>query len=300
MNYTEKIEKAKHLIDNSDYIIIGAGSGLSTAGGFVYSGENFDRYFKDFGDKYGFKDMYSGGFYPYKTQEEKWAYWSRYIFVNRYKSEKPNKVYTALFNLVKNKDYFVITTNVDHQFQIAGFDKNRLFYTQGDYGLFQCSTPCHNKTYDNKDIVLKMLKSQNFITEKNGKMEITNSSCWKMTIDNTLIPKCPICGENMEMNLRSDDRFVQDEQWHRHAELYSKFINKANGKNVVLFEVGVGFNTPAIIRFPFENFVFNQNNFYLLRLNKDYAFCPKEIENKTILFDENIEKVLNDLKTIHN
>lgn len=278
-DYKERIKEAKELIASADCVIIGAGAGLSTAGGFVYSGENFKKHFKDFGEKYGFNDMYSGGFYPYATPEERWAYWSRYVYVNRYLQTEPNKVYSALFDVVKNKDYFVITTNVDHQFQIAGFDKQRLFYTQGDYGLFQCSVPCHNKTYDNKDLILKMVKSQ-----KN------------MKIPTELVPKCPVCGKQMEMNLRADDRFVQDEGWYAHAQMYQDFIDKTNGKKVVLIEIGVGYNTPAIIKFPFERMAYFNKNTWLIRINKDYAICSDEIKNKTILFNEDTEQILKQIK----
>lgn len=277
-NYLNRIKMAKQLIADADYILIGAGAGLSTAGGFEYSGEKFNKYFKDFGDKYGFKDMYSGGFYPYATDEERWAYWSRYVYINRYLETAPNKVYTTLFNLVKNKNYFVITTNVDHQFQIAGFSKDKLFYTQGDYGLFQCSVPCHNKTYDNEEIIKRMYAEQ-----KNGK------------IPTSLIPKCPVCGKNMEMNLRSDDRFVQDEGWYEHAKLYQDFLDKLPGKKVVLLEIGVGYNTPAIIKYPFERLTYQNKDFNLIRINKDYPIVSPEIENKTICFSENTKQILNDL-----
>ena len=192
-DFQKRIDKAKKLIEKADCVIIGAGAGLSTAAGFEYSGQIFDKYFSDFKEKYGFNDMYSGGFYPFKTQEEKWAYWSRYVYLNRYKN-KDNKLYKKLLDFVQSKDYFVITTNVDHQFQLAGFDKNRLFYMQGDYGLFQCSLPCHNKTYDNEKQILNMVEKQK-----------------DMKIPASLIPKCPVCGRDMEMNLRSDERFVQDE-----------------------------------------------------------------------------------------
>jgi len=143
--YLQQIERLKHELATADSVVIGAGAGLSTSAGFVYSGERFEQYFSDFAEKYGLRDMYSGGFYPYNTQEEFWAYWSRYIFVNRY-MDAPKPVYDNLLNLVEGKDYFVITTNVDHCFQKAGFDKKRLFYTQGDYGLFQCSEPCCQET----------------------------------------------------------------------------------------------------------------------------------------------------------
>ena len=277
-NYNDRIEKAKQIIANADYILIGAGSGLSTAGGFEYSGEKFDKYFKDFGDKYGFKDMYSCGFYPYATEEERWAYWSRYVYINRYLEQTPNKAYAKLFDLVKDKEYFVITTNVDHQFQIAGFDKNKLFYTQGDYGLFQCSVPCHDKTYDNKELIEKM-----YFEQKDGK------------IPSDLIPKCPVCGRKMEMNLRADDKFVQDAGWYEHARLYQEFLDKIKDKKVVLLEIGVGYNTPAIIKYPFERMVFQNKNFNLIRINKDYPIASEEISSKTICFDEDTMQILKDL-----
>lgn len=295
MNLENRISQTKKLIDSADYILIGAGAGLSTAGGFEYGGENFEKYFSDFGKKYGFKDMYSGGFYPYKTLEEKWAYWSRYIYVNRYMNVNPNNVYKKLFELVRKKNYFVLTTNVDHQFQIAGFDKNKIFYMQGDYGLFQCEIPCHNKTYDNKELVLKMLISQNFLKKTPNGYKITDKSKWRMAIDTSLIPKCPVCGNNMTMNLRADDTFIQDEGWGKHAKLYDEFLYKAQNRKLLLMELGVGYNTPIIIKYPFEKMTYLNTKTNLIRINKDYAFCPKEIENKTILFDENISMILNKL-----
>lgn len=221
-NYFKQIECLKNVLDSSDAVIIGAGAGLSTSAGFTYSGERFDKYFSDFKNKYGFTDMYYGGFYPYKSPEEYWAYWSRYIYCNRYEPAK-STVYTDLLELTKEKDYFVITTNVDHQFQKSGFDKHRLFYTQGDYGLFQCSVPCHNKTYDNEDIIKQMLKEQ-----KN------------MRIPTDLIPYCPKCGKPMTMNLRSDNRFVEDDGWHIAAERYSNFIRRHKNMKVLFFELGIG------------------------------------------------------------
>lgn len=278
-NYNDRISKAKELLANADYVLIGAGAGLSTAGEFEYSGEKFEKYFKDFGDKYGFKDMYSGGFYPFSTEEERWAYWSRYVYINRYLEQTPNIAYSKLFDIVKDKEYFVITTNVDHQFQIAGFDKNKLFYTQGDYGLFQCSVPCHNKTYDNKELIEKMYREQ-----KDGK------------IPSNLIPKCPVCGRNMEMNLRADDKFVQDAGWYEHARLYQEFLENIKGKNVVLLEIGVGYNTPAIIKYPFERMTYQNKNFNLIRINKDYPIASEEISSKTICFDEDTMQILKDLQ----
>ena len=295
-NLNDRIKKTKALFESADYVLIGAGAGLSTAGGFEYSGENFERYFSDFGEKFGFKDMYSGGFYPYKTLEEKWAFWSRYIYVNRYMNQTANPLYKSLFELVKDKNYFVITTNVDHQFQLSGFDKNKIFYMQGDYGLFQCEVPCHNKTYDNKDLVFKMLLSQNFLEKTQNGYKITNKSMWKMQIDSNLIPKCPVCGRNMTMNLRADDTFIQDDGWEKHAKLYEDFLEKAKDKKLLLMEFGVGYNTPIIIKYPFERMTYQNENTNLIRFNKDYAICSKEISNKTILFDESIETILNKLK----
>lgn len=277
-DYESRIKHARKLLADADYVIIGAGAGLSTAAGFEYSGENFDRHFKDFSEKYGFKDMYSGGFYPYATEEERWAYWSRYVYVNRYLQTTPNELYAELFELVKDKDYFVITTNVDHQFQIAGFDKQRLFYTQGDYGLFQCSVPCHNKTYDNRELIVKMYNEQK-----------------DMKIPTELIPKCPVCGKPMEMNLRADDRFVQDDGWYEHARGYQNFIDKTKNKKVVLIEIGVGYNTPAIIKYPFEKMTYFEKKTNLIRINKDYAICSSEIKDKTILFNEQVKDILHDL-----
>ena len=214
-DYSDKIKRLKSALDESDAVIIGAGAGMSTSAGFTYSGERFDRYFSDFSEKYGFKDMYSGGFYPYPTPEEMWAYWSRYIYINRY-MDAPKPVYEALLELVKDKDYFVITTNVDHCFQKAGFDKDRLFYTQGDYGLFQCSEPCQQVTYDNEELIRGMYERQS-----------------EMKIPSELIPKCPNCGKPLTMNLRSDDRFVEDEGWHKAARRYDEF-NKTHKGRILL------------------------------------------------------------------
>lgn len=293
-NYEEKIKSARELLKDADYILIGAGAGLSTAGGFEYGGETFNKYFADFKDKYGLTDMYSGGFYPFKTEEEKWAFWSRMVYINRYKS-KANDLYLSLKELVGNKNYFIITTNVDHQFQLAGFDKDRLFYTQGDYGLFQCSVPCHDKTYDNQDLVFSMLKSQGFLKEVNGELVLNDRKNWRTKIDKSLIPKCPVCSRNMEMNLRADDRFVQDTGWYEHAKMYRDFLEKAKDKKLVLIEIGVGYNTPAIIKYPFEQMTYLDKNTHLIRINKDYAFCQEEIRDKTLLFNEDTSKILTDL-----
>ena len=276
-DYSDKIKRLKSALDEADAVIIGAGAGLSTSAGFTYSGERFDRYFSDFSEKYGFKDMYSGGFYPYPTPEEMWAYWSRYIFINRY-MDAPKPVYEALLELVKDKDYFVITTNVDHCFQKAGFDKDRLFYTQGDYGLFQCSEPCQQVTYDNEEIIRRMYAKQS-----------------GMKIPSELIPKCPNCGKPLTMNLRSDDRFVEDEGWHKAAGRYDEF-NKTHKGKLLYLELGVGYNTPVIIKYPFWQRTFDNPQATYACINFDEAVCPEQIEDKAILIEGDIGEVLEDLK----
>ena len=276
-DYSDKIKRLKNALDEADAVIIGAGAGMSTSAGFTYSGERFDRYFSDFGEKYGFNDMYSGGFYPYPTPEEMWAYWSRYIFINRY-MDAPKPVYEALLELVKDKDYFVITTNVDHCFQKAGFDKNRLFYTQGDYGLFQCSEPCQQVTYDNEEMIRGMYAKQS-----------------GMKIPSELIPKCPNCGKPLTMNLRSDDRFVEDEGWHKAAGRYDEF-NKTHKGKVLYLELGVGYNTPVIIKYPFWQRTFDNPQATYACINFDEAVCPEQIEDKAILIEGDIGKVLEDIK----
>ncbi len=269
-----QISRLKASLMNADAVIVGAGAGLSTAAGFTYSGERFEKYFSDFGEKYGFRDMYSGGFYPYRTPEEHWAYWSRYIFVNRY-MDPPKPVYKTLFDLVKDKNYFVITTNVDHCFQKAGFYKARLFYTQGDYGLFQCSEPCHNKTYDNEELVRHMVIEQK-----------------DMRIPTELIPRCPVCGKPMTMNLRADDKFVQDEGWDDACGRYGRFVNAYKNDNVLYLELGVGYNTPAIIKYPFWRLTAENKRATYACINYGEAFCPEQIEEQAICLNADISEVL--------
>ena len=276
-DYSDNIKKLKKAVCEAEAIVIGAGAGLSTSAGFTYSGERFDKYFADFGGKYNFKDMYSGGFYPYKTQEEMWAYWSRYIYINRY-MDAPKPVYAKLFELIKDKDYFVITTNVDHCFQKAGFDKERLFYTQGDYGLFQCSVPCQAVTYDNGDMIRRMYKEQK-----------------DMKIPSELIPRCPNCGKPLTMNLRSDDKFVEDEGWHKAAARYEDFIRKHDVK-VLYLELGIGYNTPGIIKYPFWQMTAKNPDATYACINYDDAECPDLIKERAILIEGDIGKVLEDLK----
>lgn len=277
-NYSAQLEKLKQELDTADAIVIGAGAGMSTSAGFSYSGERFQQYFSDFEAKYGFHDMYSGGFYPYDTLEEYWAWWSRMILVNRYEAGV-GKPYQDLLELVKDKDYFVITTNVDHQFQLAGFDKKRLFYTQGDYGLWQCSKPCHQKTYDNEEAVRQMVARQ-----KDGK------------IPSQLIPRCPVCGAPMTMNLRCDMTFVQDDGWYAASGRYEDFLRRHEGMHLLLLELGVGANTPVIIKYPFWQMTAKNPKAVYACVNFGEAICPREIAEQSICLDRDIKTALGDLR----
>lgn len=277
-NISKKITKISNLIKESDYILIGAGSGLSTAAGIEYFGERFYKNFADFIKKYHFTDMYSSAFYDFKTQEEKWAYFAKHIYLNNVGMEATD-TYKKLLKLVKNKEYFVLTTNVDDQFEKAGFDKKRIFATQGSYRYIQCSHACHNKLYDDSDLVKEMIAK-------------TNED---LKIPTKLVPKCPICGEDMDVNLRKDAYFVQDEHWYEQDEKYGEFLDKAKDKKVVLLEFGVGFNTPGIIRFPFEKMTFENENWNLVRFNKDNPSVYLDIEDKTTGIFENINDVLKEL-----
>lgn len=273
-NTINGIDKLRSALAQADTVIIGAGAGLSTSAGFVYTGERFQENFHGFAEKYHFSDMYSGGFYPYDTLEEHWAYWSRYIWINRY-TQAPKPVYDQLFDLVKDKDYFVLTTNVDHQFQKAGFDKKRLFYTQGDYGLFQCSEPCCQKTYDNEEIVRQMVEQQR-----------------DMRVPTELIPHCPVCGKPMSMNLRADNTFAQDEGWHKAAERYSEFLRRHENTKVLFLELGTGMNTPSIVKFSFWRMTNQWSNATYACINMGEAYAPDEIKAKSICINEDIGSVL--------
>jgi len=255
-------------------VVVGAGAGLSTSAGFVYTGERFEKNFSDFAAKYGFQDMYSGGFYPFATPEEHWAYWSRYIYINRY-MDAPKPVYDDLLKRVAEKDYFVITTNVDHCFQKAGFEKKQLFYTQGDYGLFQCSEPCCQETFDNEAVVREMVARQE-----------------NMKIPSELLPVCPHCGKPMTMNLRSDDAFVEDEGWHRASERYADFLRTRKGQKILFLELGVGYNTPVIIKYPFWQMTAKNLNATYVCINREQAFAPEEITNRAIVVNDDIGKIL--------
>ena len=271
----QKLHRLKKALEEAETVVIGAGAGLSTSAGFTYSGERFEKYFSDFENKYHFHDMYSGGFYPYSTLEEYWAYWSRHIWLNRY-VDAPRPVYEELLELVKDRDYFVLTTNVDHCFQKAGFDKERLFYTQGDYGLFQCMEPCCQETWDNEKAVREMLESQE-----------------NMRIPSELVPHCPHCGRPMTMNLRSDDSFVQDEGWYRAAERYSRFQREHEGMKILYLELGVGGNTPVIIKYPFWKMTRQNPEAVYACINYGDAAAPREIAEQSVCIDGDVGDVLN-------
>ena len=276
-NCSVQIEWLKQALETADAVLIGAGAGLSASAGLSYSGERFERYFSDFHQKHGMTDMYSGGFYPYDTLEEYWAWWSRHIFYNRY-VDAPLPVYQELLALVKDKNYFVLTTNVDHQFQRAGFDKNRLFYTQGDYGLWQCARPCHARTYDNEDAVRRMAAEQR-----------------DMRIPTALIPRCPVCGGPMTMNLRCDDTFVQDEGWYAAHRRYADFVRRHRKGRVVYLELGVGGNTPGIIKYPFWSYTLENPHALYACVNLGQAWAPRDIAERAICLDADIGSVLSAL-----
>lgn len=273
-SFSEQVSELKKEIEAAESVVIGAGAGLSTSAGFAYTGERFQKYFSDFEEKYHFHDMYSGGFYPYSTLEEHWAYWSRYIYINRY-MDAPKPVYDRLFQLVRDKDYFVLTTNVDHCFQKAGFDKKRLFYTQGDYGLFQCSEPCCQETFGNEEMIREMVDQQN-----------------DMRIPTELLPVCPHCGKPLTMNLRSDNKFVEDAGWHLAAERYNNFIQTRKNQRILFWELGVGYNTPIIIKYPFWQMVAKNRKAAYACINFGEAACPEEIQEQAVCIDGDINEVL--------
>ena len=270
----DPIGRLREALAAADAVVVGAGAGLSASAGLTYSGERFRRYFGDFQAKYGIRDMYSGGFYPFGSLEEYWAWWSRQILVNRYE-KAPEPVYENLLDLVKDRDYFVLTTNVDHQFQMAGFDKRRLFYTQGDYGLWQCSQPCHQETYDNEETVRRMFAEQN-----------------EMRGPTVLVPHCPTCGRPMTMNLRCDDTFVQDEGWYAAARRYEDFLRRHRGMRVLFLELGVGGNTPVIIKYPFWKMTLENRKATYACVNLEESYVPREIQKRSICIAADIGRVL--------
>ena len=275
--YSKAIDQLRAAIDEADAIVIGAGAGLSTAAGFTYAGERFQRLFPDFIQKYGFRDMYTAGFFPFPTPEEQWAFWSRHIWCNRYEPA-PKDTYAKLRKLVDGKDFFVLTTNVDHQFQLAGFPKDRLFYTQGDYGLWQCSEPCHDSTYDNYKVVKRMVEEQH-----------------DMQVPTELVPACPRCGKPMSMNLRADDTFVEDAGWHEAADRYRAFLEAHQQGKVLYLELGVGMNTPVIIKYPFWRFTAANPQATYAAVNLGEAYAHQSVADQSILIDADIHQVLCDL-----
>ena len=279
----DNIQKLHQAMQSADAIIVGAGAGLSTSAGFTYSGERFERHFADFIGKYGFTDMYSAGFYPFPTEEEHWAYWSRHIYYNRY-VPAPKPAYDNLLKLLKDKEYFVITTNVDHQFQKAGFDKQRLFYTQGDYGLFQCAKPCHQRTYDNEETIRKMIAVQ--VETRHGT---------SLQIPSELVPLCPVCGGPMKVNLRADETFVEDEGWHAASERYTEFIQRHKDGKVLFLDLGSGGNTPVIFKIPFIRWTMQNPNAVYATVNLGEAFTVDQIKDRSIVIDADIADVLNQL-----
>lgn len=279
--YEDQIDRAAKNIRNTDCVIIGAGAGASTAAGIQYGGKRFTDNFAEFIKKYGeyyMTDMYAAGFYPYPSEEAKWGYWSKHALMNRF-DPPALPLYTELYDIVKNKEYFVLTTNVDHQFYKAGFDEKRIFATQGDYGKIQCQKACHPKTYDAKDLFRKMDKARR--------------DC---LIPSELVPKCPVCGGNMAMNLRCDNYFVEDEAWHEAADRYAGFLEQHKDKKVVLLELGVGFNTPIIIRFPFEKMVRENSSYSLIRLNMDEAVVPESFGKRAIGIGGDMAKAITDIR----
>ena len=282
-----EIEKLRKALQSADAIVVGAGAGLSTSAGFTYSGERFEQHFSDFIGKYGFTDMYSAGFYPFPSEEEHWAYWSRHIYYNRY-VPAPKPAYDNLLKLLKDKDYFVITTNVDHQFQKAGFDKKRLFYTQGDYGLFQCAKPCHQKTYDNEETIRKMIAVQ--VETRHGT---------SLQIPSELVPRCPVCGGPMKVNLRADETFVEDEGWHAASERYTEFIRRHKDGRVLFLDLGSGGNTPVIFKIPFIRWTMQNPNATYATVNLGEAFTVDQIADRSIVINGDIGEVLEKLRMMN-
>lgn len=286
----EQIDRLKREFETADAILVGAGAGLSASAGLTYSGERFERYFFDFAKKYNIKDIYSGGFYPFPDEETLWAWWARHIYYNRY-IDAPKPVYSELRKLLDGKDYFVITTNVDHQFQRAGFDKKRLFYTQGDYGLFQVADGYIPETYDNEEWTMRVIEAQGFVKDENGIFTVPDSKAIKMRIPTELIPKSPD-GRAVTMNLRSDDDFVEDAGWHKAAKAYCDFIRRHENLHILYLELGVGSNTPMIVKYPFWQMTDANEKAVYACLNHGEAYCPKQIEKKAICINGDIGEII--------
>ena len=277
MDKNKLIQKLKEEIENSEYILIGAGAGLSTSAGFLYDGKRFEDNFKDYIKKYGFTDMYSAGFYNFPTLEEYWAYFSLYVYINRYDIEE-NETYLNLYNIVKNKNYFVITTNVDGRFADSKFDKDKIFAVQGDFSLFQCSKPCRQETFYNEKYIREMIKYKK-----------------EMKIPTELIPKCPYCGRNMSMNLRADSTFVQDKNWDKQKSKYENFLKNSDNSKILFLELGVGFNTPSIIKYNFWRMTLNNKKSIYASINLGECYSASDIEERSICIDADISEVLKKL-----
>ena len=290
----ENLRRLKRGLESADAVVIGAGAGLSTAAGFTYSGERFERWFFDFKERLGITDMYSGGFYPFPDEETRWAFWARNIYINRY-MDAPKPVYADLLSLVRDKDYFVITTNVDHCFQRAGFDKERLFYTQGDYGLFQSASGKIKKTYDNEAWVRKAMAAQRFTPDENGVFQVPKDRLITMRVPHEMIPVCPDDGGPVSMNLRVDDTFVEDAGWHAAARRYAEFLRAKDGKRVLFLELGVGGNTPMIIKYPFWAMAAENPRAVYACLNHRQSVCPEEIKLRSICLDGDCGDILKGL-----
>ena len=291
---SEQIRILNEHLDQAEAVLIGAGAGLSTAAGFTYAGERFHKYFSDFAEKYGIQDMYSGGFYPFEDQETYWAWWSRHIYYNRY-VKAPSDVYPTLLSLVKDRDYFVLTTNVDHQFQLAGFDKKRLFYTQGDYGLLQSVNPRIKKTYDNEEIIMRMMEAQGFVHDEHGIFQVPEGGKLQMRVPTELIPKCPDDGSDMTMNLRCDDTFVQDDGWYAALNRYRNFTRRHENMRILYLELGVGMNTPVIIKFVFHRLTRENPHAFYACVNLGEAYIPDDIAVRSVAINADAGRVLSAL-----
>lgn len=280
--YSDNIQKAADLIKNSDKILIGAGAGMSASGGISYADEVlfkkwFPRYYS-----MGMRSLVDMQSIFWNVDEKNarsyWGYWANHIKHIRYDSPAL-KPYIDLFKLVKDKNYFVITTNVDGQFGKAGFAKKKIFEPQGEYALFQCDKPCKKEVFDNKEMINKM---------------ISNMDTNIMKIREEDIPRCPYCKRLLKPNLRIDDSFVEEPHLVN-LDSYENFIHSSKKDSLVLIELGVGFDTPVIIRYPFQNIVYNYPNSSLIRINLDYADVPCEIENRSVSIKADIKKALNDI-----
>ncbi len=277
-SFNEKIKIAREKINEADAVVIGAGAGLSAAAGLDYSGPKFKKEFADYIERYHFPDLYSSSFYDFPTEEERWARWARHIDYARFRPEA-FPLYRELLELVVDRNYFVITTNVDAQFRKAGFDPSKIFEVQGDYGLMQCAVGCHPKVYSDKETVDEIIKHFH-----------------DLTVDPQYVPVCPVCGGNMDVHVRKNQFFVQDEHWAKAAENYDNFMTRyAEKGKVVLLELGIGFNTPAIIRYPFEQITYRNPEATLIRLNSEYPHGPRETAARTISFTENMATVISAL-----